>query len=341
MSFLGDLVSGAASFFGAQKQSDAIKENNAANIAAQQQINAQNIAEQRRAQEIASSQFAEQMGYSREQFAEQKYRADQNIDLQKEFAQSGLRWKVADAVAAGLHPLYALGGSAMSFAPVSVGGTSIPGSSVASAPHLSAALSQADTASGAGLARMGQDVGRAINATRTQDERITAAAMGALGLERASLENDLLRSQIAKNNAGANPPAPSLNPFGIDGQTQSGSKVTADTFKRIEGLPGQPGSEPAAITDVGYSRTATGWAPVPSKDVKERIEDNWVQEVLHAIRNNVMPTIGINRQPPPFPPPAGQSWVYNPFQQEYQLRDHGSTFSRMRQNFSRGSNYGR
>lgn len=33
-----------------------------------------------------------------------------NENLQREFAQNGIRWKVEDAKAAGLHPLYALGG---------------------------------------------------------------------------------------------------------------------------------------------------------------------------------------------------------------------------------------
>ena len=33
----------------------------------------------------------------------------QNAALQKEFAQHGIRWKVADAKAAGIHPMYAMG----------------------------------------------------------------------------------------------------------------------------------------------------------------------------------------------------------------------------------------
>lgn len=41
----------------------------------------------------------------------------QNYEMQREFAQNGIRWKVADAQAAGLHPLYALGGGGAAFAP--------------------------------------------------------------------------------------------------------------------------------------------------------------------------------------------------------------------------------
>ena len=40
-----------------------------------------------------------------------------NYEQQKEFAQHGIRWKVEDAKAAGLHPLHALGGSTASYSP--------------------------------------------------------------------------------------------------------------------------------------------------------------------------------------------------------------------------------
>lgn len=35
--------------------------------------------------------------------------AKENIKLQKQFAQTGIQWKVADAKKAGIHPVYALG----------------------------------------------------------------------------------------------------------------------------------------------------------------------------------------------------------------------------------------
>lgn len=48
---------------------------------------------------------------------EANFRAQQNIDMQKEFAQHGVTWRVEDATRAGLHPLFALQGSGAAFSP--------------------------------------------------------------------------------------------------------------------------------------------------------------------------------------------------------------------------------
>lgn len=42
---------------------------------------------------------------------------DKNIELQREFAQHGIQWRVEDAKKAGLHPMYALTGGGAAFAP--------------------------------------------------------------------------------------------------------------------------------------------------------------------------------------------------------------------------------
>lgn len=82
--------------------------------------------------------------------------AKMNIAAQKEFAQNGIRWKVADGKAAGIHPLYALGASTNSFSPVS-GYTGDYGISDA-----------ANT--------FGQSIDRAVRAKMTDDERETLQA---------------------------------------------------------------------------------------------------------------------------------------------------------------------
>lgn len=64
---------------------------------------------------------------------------DQDYGRQKEFAQNAIQWRVADAKAAGLHPLFALGGSGAAYSP-------------ASTPVF--------TGSGQGWGQMGQSLGR-------------------------------------------------------------------------------------------------------------------------------------------------------------------------------------
>lgn len=88
----------------------------------------------------------------------------ENTALQREFAQSGIRWKVADAKAAGLHPLYAMGTNTAQFSPA------IP------------ALTTPDQSGlGRGLAEAGQHVGRSIQAQQTADQRaITQATLSHL-----------------------------------------------------------------------------------------------------------------------------------------------------------------
>lgn len=129
--------------------------------------------------------------------AAQQAMAEKNIALQQEFAKKGIRWRVNDARKAGIHPLYALGAQTTSFSPVSVG-------------------THADSSFGSAVASMGQDVSRAINATRTAPERLDAYAKTVqdLSLQKMGLENELLASQVAKLKASINPPMPTLIPEG-------------------------------------------------------------------------------------------------------------------------------
>jgi len=115
--------------------------------------------------------------------------------LSKEFAQNGVSWKVDDARRAGIHPLIALGGT----------GASYSGSAMSFAPETGVAH---------GLAAAGQDIGRAVNATRTASQRDDAftTSINALALERAGLENELLKSKIGQlRSAQNNPPMPTAS----------------------------------------------------------------------------------------------------------------------------------
>lgn len=97
-------------------------------------------------------------------------RADQQEALQREFAQNGIRWRVADAKAAGVHPLYALGSGVTPYSPVATVGQD-----------------WGDT-----FGKAGQALGRAITAQETVDER-----------QKRDLERRVAESQVDLNSAQA------------------------------------------------------------------------------------------------------------------------------------------
>lgn len=222
---------------------------------------------------------------------------DQQVALQREFAQQGVRWKVEDAKAAGVHPLFALGAQTHSYSPIAIN-------------------TPVDNSMANMAANMGQDIGRAVHQTRTQPERDQAfvSAIRSQQVEGLRLDNELKRVQLEtgvgrlmRETGPAFPGAGNM----IPGQ---GNSPPVDVLGAIGSTynvdPGR-GFEDKSVTDVGYSRTKHGWMPVPGKDVKERIEDNTYQEIMHAIRNNVFPWFGVGAQPPGRPTP-GKVWTYDP-----------------------------
>lgn len=233
--------------------------------------------------------------------------AAENRRLQKEFAQSGIQWKVADARAAGIHPLYAMGASTPSYAPVS-------------------SNFHADTSLANAFSSAGQDIGRAVNTTRSSSQRNTAFndAVQKLSLEKMGLENEILRSDLLSKTSRiaqqSGPPMPVGDRYLIPGQSSSGV-VTDQPMKRMNVDPGAPFSEPGAHADIGVSRSDGGLVVVPSADVKERIEDS-PYEWGHYWRNAILPAISQSaqeRQTKGFPKPKpGHVWKYIPFRGEYQ-----------------------
>jgi len=216
----------------------------------------------------------------------------EDIALQREFAQHGLRWKVEDAKAAGLHPLAALGGSGASYTPVGTVGSTSP------LPDLSG---------------MGQDISRAVSSTRTQEERSMAGLQlqsAQLDIEGKALDNQLRSLRIRE---ATNPAFPGTQSF-VSGQGNSGPNISEKPLERTKSLPGAPHSEPGAIPDVGWVISSDGaLVPVPSKDVKERIEDVMPHEWSHYFRNSVMPNFGGGPKPPKSALPKGASewkWDY-------------------------------
>lgn len=110
-----------------------------------------------------------------------------NARLQKDFAQNSIQWRVADAKKAGVHPIYALGAPTMSASPSYVG---------------------SDLQSG--FANAGQDISRAIDASSSKSTRDAAynEKLKAINLEHMDLQNELLKSQIARQRGQIGPPMP-------------------------------------------------------------------------------------------------------------------------------------
>lgn len=224
--------------------------------------------------------------------------------LQREFAQNGVSWRVADAKRAGIHPLYALGAQVSSASPV--------------------AAFQNSGFSGSGFAEAGQHIGRAVQAGLSDKDRI-GAKLETLQLERGELENELLRSQIAREKAQLGPPMPLASGPGLFGSTGAGNTiipVTEVPLERVTPQPGMPWQESGSISELGFSRTPTGLVPVPSKDVKDRIEDNFIQELGWSFRNNLLPNLD-SASPPPksWLPPWANRWEWSKLKQEWQPKD--------------------
>lgn len=322
------------------------------NIAAQ--ANAQNEAqfqqtfkEARRQNAVALSEARRQLILQQradlhdEQRADAQFRttlaeAEKDRAMQREFAQNGVQWRAADARMAGLHPLAAMGAQLASSSPVQVGstasssslGTGIPSGSV---PSGHAAVTPSGpgpyTADGVGsaLAASGQDISRAMMAVATEYERThgVQAASQQLALENQSLQNKYLAAQIAKISGPAvGPPFPSSrgsNQMPGQGNTPFRTPLVQEQpHKPVAAAPGADHSEPGSIVDVGYAKTPTGYTIVPSKDVKERIEDNIISETWWEIRNRLAPMV--NPTPPTFVKlKPGERWIWNPAAQEYQI----------------------
>lgn len=223
--------------------------------------------------------------------------AKRNAALQREFAQNSIQWKTEDAKKAGIHPVYAMG--APTYTPSSV--------------HTG------DNSFGAGIAAAGQDIGRAIDTTRTGAQKVdafTATARG-LELERASLENDLLRARIAETVRPQLPPFPSaVDDNFIPGQGNSG--VTTKALERIASAHNHPWSEAGPVTDVGFTRTSSGGlAPVYSNDAKQRLEDDWLGMLAWNLRNRLIPSVTFGAYGPHPPGFDRMRDFYNPIRQEY------------------------
>lgn len=228
-----------------------------------------------------------------------------NYNRQKEFAQHGIRWKVDDAKAAGLHPLAALGSSSSFYTPsggLSFGnGTDFTGGKDYS-----------------WLADTGQAIGRAIDAKATAEERAKAEAVNDeannLKLENMRLQNEQIKldmaSQLAQQVAASSravrnsalPPSMPSFKTRSDGAVVGtvmpgqGDSTTSSLFESkpaeiVRNDPQTPFAEAGSNPDIMWVRTATGgYAPVRSSASQQAYEDDWLGGIQWNIRNRLAPT---------------------------------------------------
>lgn len=204
----------------------------------------------------AQQQLGQAAGFSQQQIALQRELAARNEQLQRDFAQQGIRWRVADAKAAGLHPLAAIGAAGASYTPSAF----VPGDN----PYSSGGGSEY-------LSRMGQDVGRAIAATQTKEERLSTGHELTMMKHRedgAMLDNQIKAAQLAKLTQSQIGP-PMAGGSGADG----GAVVV-----RSPGL-GTYESKPAEVGTANPERANIAAGPSPPTTQFYRLGDNMLYAV--------------------------------------------------------------
>lgn len=236
-----------------------------------------------------------------------------NYEHQKEFAQNGIRWKVADAKAAGLHPLAALGASTAQYTPATAIG---------------------DSPDWSFLADAGQSIGRAVDAKRTQQERVEQQqkqdAAFALKAENQQAENELIRAQTASIKqdmafrlAKASEQAvrtqqqvPAMPSLGRDGSVIAGqgdatspAGIEAKPAEIVVNDPQTRTAEAGSHPDKRWLRTSTGgYQPVRSEAAQNALEDDIVGSFRYDMRNGLanMANSQDNAPPRAFLPDGGR-----------------------------------
>lgn len=191
-----------------------------------------------------------------------------NRQMQYEFAQNGIRWRVEDANAAGLHPLAALGASGASYSPTS---TSL--------------MSESRGNSYRSLSRMGQDASRAMMAMATPQEqeikRLTLDRMKTdnliAGMELLERKNRLLNSTGTGSGVGDNAG------YSIGGQPDglkwSGRRIDLIPNKITYDEPGAPQQTAGASSMFDMYKTKRGFLGLLNQKAAESTEDDWLAKI--------------------------------------------------------------
>lgn len=171
--------------------------------------------------------------------------AQSQMDMQREFAQNGIRWKVADAKAAGIHPLAALGAQTFSYNPVITG----------------------DTGVGEALAKMGQGVSRAAEAKQLAAERAANDAIRNLQIRGLELDNKMKEQQIQADYT--------RQAFELaDRVVATQGQVPSMPVVNDNGKGGPSSVTPGVSPFWDHFRNFDWIMPVPSGDLKDYVGEN-------------------------------------------------------------------
>ena len=218
--------------------------------------------------------------------------AQQNYQAQKEFAQYGIRWKVADAKAAGIHPLAALGAMTSGYTPSQTMFTS---------PDYSF------------VGEMGQNIGRAVDAKRTNAERARQQMMqdqlAATQLEGQRLDNEYKKTLIdserqdmvmrlarsAEMAARTQQQVPAMPPVGKGAVKDA--FPTGDIKPDVSAVPtsvrGRPDVQAGVPPDVRFYQGSKGLrVPLPTENAADAMDAAYLSGAQWAIRNHLLPWLG-------------------------------------------------
>lgn len=207
---------------------------------------------------------------------------------EKHFSENSIQLRAADARKAGVNVDVALGGPQLG------GGVSAPN---IQAPDTGQYIANA-------VSNVGQGIGRMITANQEADE------MTKLSIERARLENDLLRSQISVTKTPARQ-AKLPSPMDSGSRMGQGNAVVVAPSQITASSSGNRGQQAGSINEYQYALGHDGvYRAVPSTDAKERLEDSLPLELDWLIRNRLF------TPPPPGPEHqrgANEVWVKKGF----------------------------
>lgn len=232
--------------------------------------------------------------------------AEKERAQQREFAQSGIQWKVEDAKKAGIHPLYALGAQTASYSPINTGAVS----------------DYTD------IAKSGQDIGRAIDATRSGRDRISAlqTSIAAAQLDGLQVDNQIKRAELASKLATNSTRGPGM-PERIPGNTEYdgqgdpikivGPGITVNTRRDVTD-PNSPAYIPGSGPSVALTKNTTGgYTPMIPPELAEALESDPAGYWDWMIRNRYLPNFNTGQKPSS--PKAGYETIWNSWKQQWEL----------------------